>query len=727
MPKAFNNKWYVTIQELETLGISNSNTRGYLKMNRANKLNSWSHIYPSEHTGTGISDKRVVWVELGSIPENTRKKYQLPTVQELQALCELQARESEIVAKTLNEAQEEVARKTRLREAVNADIQDQLYYRSIKDAKKKCRFTDEQQKALARAASWLRFLVGIGRNVSEWGYATKDLLLADALTLIKQEEKEGKVWGLHECGSVKSLYRYLTKWKEEGLDSVVSGRIGNANRLKIDDKVGAIIRNLYAHHNKPDCMDVLVRYEVERSRDIELPALDISTIKKYVSMPEVQHIIKYERYGDKEGAMMLEQYLGRRRTKKSHNLWIGDGSEFELYFKHEVEIVDKRTGEVTTATNYWKRFYWFFWIDAATDNIIGYSIAPLGQKERMELVFDSLKQSVRNTGYLPTQLMFDKGSGIKHSDLMAAYPQFAEYAFATGTGNAKGKRIEPVWRKFCKKMLAIKFDNYAGMGVKSGSEYSLNRDWYNKHKIQIAPDAEACLLQIKEAVNLWNVKYPLLADTNGKKAGLDAMISLFWVFSNKRGTSEKQTYEYNTGGISFQLNNVKRRYRVYDEAESVKGIWVLDLEFWRQYAMVDFYLKYDPNDMDMICLYNMDNKFVCYAWEETDARKLPEAIADYTEGDGARIQKEIANRKQFNKDNKRKAREDRELVAVSFIEDTGDAEGILKAYAGINGNHKELNNAAEEVIKSEPVLATKTIYPKKGMDYFEKYLTTKDD
>ena len=732
MPIKYNDKWYIPKDELMQKGISNDNLRVYLNMNRNGKLNGWEHIYPSKYPDIGINNKQVVWIDVESIPAKTREKYALPSSQELQALAEIQAQEAQLKAASLSEAEKEMQRKNALVAAVKQDISDYKYYHDIKTTDNKCRYTDAQKHGLSRAAAWLRFLASLKRNVSEWGYTTKDLLLADALCIIKQEEAKGEVYGLHECGSVKSLYRYITKWNEQDRDAVVSGRMGNVNRLKIDDKVGAIIRNLYSHHNKPDCMDVMIRYELERIKDKTLPALDISTIKKYVAMPKVQQIIKYERYGDKEGAMMLEQYIGRRRTKESHNLWIGDGSEFELYFKHETvtEKVDKETGEVKTitTTNYWKRFYWFFWIDAATDNIIGYSLAEIGTRERMELVFDSLKQAVQNTGYLPTQMNFDKGSGLTHSDLVAIYPQFAKYAFATGTGNAKAKRIEPVWRLFCKKVLANTFENYSGLGVKAGKEYSLNRDWYNKNKEKVAPDEEGCKLQVKQAVAIWNEKHPLLAETNGKKAGLDAMISIFWIWAMKRGTKERQPYEYGTGGITFQLNKVKRRYRVYDERESANDVWVLDLEFWRTYAMADFYIKYDPTDMDLICLYDKDEKFIAYANEETEARKLPEAIADYKEGDGERIQTEIANRKNFNKANKQKAKADKEEYATPFLEmDKADAEGILKAYAGINGQHKELNNVAEAIVKGEPETVTKTIYPKKGMDYFSKYLTNKDD
>lgn len=726
MPHLINDKWYMTVAELEKHGLSNAYVWRGMAGNRSGELSAWNHIYPSEYASTGIRDKRVVWVELDSIPAKTRQKYGLPNGEELQALAEIRAQEAALKAATLSEAEKEMARKAALKGAVREELKDYDYYHAIRNADNKCRYTDTQKHGLTRATAWLRFLAGLPRRANDWGYGSKDALLGDALEVIKQEEASGLVYGLGECGSVKSLYRYIQKYKDEDRDAVISGRMGNMNRLKIDENVGLVIRNLYSHHNKPDCMEVLIAYEEKRLKDATLPMLDISTIKKYVTMPKVQQIIKYERYGDKEGAQMMEQYLGRRRTKASHSLWIGDGSEFELYFKHEIEKVDKETGEIKTTVNYWKRFYWFFWIDAATDNIIGYSIAEIGTRERMDLVFESLKQAVRNTGHLPVQLNFDKGSGLTHKDLVAVYPQFAKYAFATGTGNAKAKRIEPMWRMFCRKELT-KFDNYAGLGVKASKEYSLNRDWYDKNKHKVAPDEEGCKLQVKQAVNSWNAKHSLLEITKGEKAGLDAMISIFWIWAMKYGGKERQSYEYGTGGISFQLNNVKRRYRVYDERESANNVWVLDLEFWRTYAMADFYIKYDPTDMDLICLYDKEGKFIAYANEETEERKLPEAIADYEEGDGNRVQKEIANRKAFNKENKQKAKADKEVYAAAFEDiDKADAEGLSKAYAGIKGQHKELNNVAEAVLKGGETV-TKTIYPKKDKDYFSKYLITNND
>src|SRR5690625_5779864 len=77
------------------------------------------------------------------------------------------------------------------------------------------------------------------------------------------------------------------------------------------------------------------------------------------------------------------------------------------------------------------------------------------------------------------------------------------------------------------------------------------------------------------------------------------MVNIFWVW-HSRG-DKLQPVTFTPGGISFTLNKQKFEYMVYDE----NGL--PDMDFIDRSVDKKFYIKYDPELMDEIYLYERDH------------------------------------------------------------------------------------------------------------------------
>lgn len=527
-----------------------------------------------------------------------------------------------------------------------------------------------QEKAaqdMAKLAAWMRLLGGIKGTriaVDGYGFKTKGSLLAFAHAHILNE-------GLKVPNNFRNFRKKIGEFKIKGIKSLVSGKYGNKNTCKLTQFAKRLLMRLYSMHNKFDMVAVYEKYKQAGSRQ-GWKVASLATVKRYLRLPSVQMACDIERNGYNYFRKTYELTIHRHRPSYPHAMWVMDGTPLELYY--------------TDGKSYRKRLYMFMVIDACTWNIVGYA---LGNTENEALVFQALKAACISSAYVPDQLQYDHSSAIMSNDMQAWYKEFCTYAFPAEVGNARAKVVEPLQGQFQQKILK-EFPNHSGGNITAKRVDTLpNQEWLNKNKDSI-PTREGVERQAAIAVQMWNKQHPIEAESNAKALTLELRCSLFWKW-RMRGEN-KVTYKYTKDGLSITKAGQKYTYLVYDGKKA-------DYAFWEEHAGKSFEVKYDSEDMSMICLYE-NGKMVHFA--ET-VHKHPMAMVDRKEGDEERLWGEIQNRKEFRK---RKKAESKAINEDELLEDLIksvmiDAEGYAKAPEPENGKYKNLINENEDIIKGD--------------------------
>lgn len=650
---------YVYVSELICADILSKTIEMGVARSSNLESSSWCHISAPE-------DRRKILIKLDSIPKATRKKF----------LSKYDADSIQEWAK--NEAQRLLGR------YIQKDERDLQYFRGLKHENGKRFFTDRECNELSTTAAWLRFLASIPREkrvAQKMGFENKTELLKAAHRQTTQIEK---LKGLRKLSSFRRFRDRIAAYSKEGNSCLVSKKYGNSNTKKLTKKAEKLLRQLYSKHNKFAYSQVHEQYRSFVSSvsvcDREAyPEIGLTTVKNYLRRPSVKMICSLERNGLQETKRMFEPSFKRQRPSYPHAMWVMDGTPVELYFQEHGK--------------YWKRMYGFFVIDACSWNMVGYALA---ESETADVIFEALKMASTSTGYLPDQLQFDNSSAIKSHDMMAWYPSFTRYASSTQVGNAKAKIIEPAFARFNESCLR-QYDNYAGANIEAKKlDSKVNAEWLRKNKHAI-PDRAGVIAQIEEAISVWNSLHPLEGETKAQELTIERRVDVFWKWRMKN-REEKKTYQYRKEGMRIQIRNIKYDFAVYDPADGH-----LDYEFWREHAGKSFHVKYDPDDMSMIALYEGEY-FVSYA---EAVKELPMAYADYQDGDGAYVQGAIGKRGMFWGDlDEEKEKDKGEEMTVM------EAEGYRKAPFPINGKQKDHFNDALEIIERE---STRRPAPKKGL------------
>lgn len=132
-----------------------------------------------------------------------------------------------------------------------------------------------------------------------------------------KETKEAKL-----PGSARKLRPWYDRWKESGHAGLVSGKVGNTNRLKADEEVVNLVLSLYTDNNKPYQLDVFDYYQKFLKGKVDL--VDTATGELYnpaefeeLSSSTIKNIINKNREVVDKLRISAHEYNGRHRPYNS--------------------------------------------------------------------------------------------------------------------------------------------------------------------------------------------------------------------------------------------------------------------------------------------------------------------------------------------------------------------------------------------------------------------------
>ncbi|MCZ2140110.1 MAG: hypothetical protein LC096_01835, partial [Bacteroidia bacterium] len=460
-------------------------------------------------------------------------------------------------------------------------------------------------------------------------------------------------------------------------------------KVKTNEQTTMLEALLHKHSNLND-VQVRDLYNTVASTLI-WPTITESTVaNKRVELGIAIHI---GRHGIKDFVNKKSYTVKRSAPKSALTYWTLDGWVAELLYQQKEQ---RSTSMVTT---YHNRLTVVVVLDTCVKYPIGYAI---GKQEDTSLIKQALKNAVNHTRelfgtrYKSNQLQTDNFGGAELKDLYSAVT--GHYTPAR-VGNAKAKVIEPYF-SYLNKKCQVYFDNWSGFNVDSRKENQPNAEFIQKNR-SLLPDENGVrnqihqLLQMERTTKLVEYKkfFEALPEEDRKPISNEEFLYLF-------GETHSHTNKLNGDGITPVLLGQSLSFDTFNER-------------FRQYAYMDWAIKYDPEDLTQVLAVNAKSDHNSKVTEVIGSHQFlldqkyvqPMALYERKDGDGA----ELSKVQQFNKNLGQKLLNRHDQVNKA-VEQTfamhDELNDTLKKMIlpDSTGNYKKLKQAAErkKTVKTEP-------------------------
>jgi hypothetical protein len=436
-------------------------------------------------------------------------------------------------------------------------------------------------------------------------------------------EKLREVYGHTLPCNTSRLKDKINLYKRTGYASLISGKIGNSNTLKITEDAGrqliALKRSRTPVYNDSQLFEKFNRIAAESEWK---PLKSIRSMKQWFSLPDIEPLWYDAVYGE----LKAHQRYGRKHQTAlpalRDALWYGDGTKLNLYYLGE-------DGKVRTTMVYEV-------MDAYSEVLLGCYISDT---EDYEAQYHAYRMAIQVAEHKPYEIVHDNQGGHKKADSAGLFSKICHVHRTTAPYNPESKTIEAAFGRFQSNVLHKDW-RFTGQNItakKASSRPNLEFIEANKDKLYTLAELKNNYLEARKE---WNeAKHPVTGisriemyrnsvnDETPAVTPLD-MVDIFWVMTKKPST-------FTSGGIEIEVKGVKYKYEVYSEPG------VPDHEWRRKHTYRQFYVKYDPYDMQSVRLY----------WEDRAGEKrferiaepymvIHRAIQEQTEGEAAFIRRE---------------------------------------------------------------------------------------
>lgn len=435
---------------------------------------------------------------------------------------------------------------------------------------------------------WLSFLADVRKNnsINKLGYVSAELFYGDVIFALKR-------LGVKLPYTKARLLVRVREYERRGAISVISGKLGNGNMVKITPEAGEWIIASYA--SIVDRMSIKKLHEVYNSV-APLHGWKVlkssRAIEMYLNRPEVKPLWYGARYGELKAK---EIYVRQNRTiapSCRDALWYSDGTKINLYY-----LNDK--GKVSTCQVYEV-------IDVYSEVFLGYHIS---NSENYQAQFRAFKMAIKAAGCKPYELKFDNQGGHKKLQSNDFLKKIAHLSIRTAPYNGKSKTIESAFGRFQAGFL--RKWNSTGQNIQAKKvDGKANMEFVLANKANL-PNLEGVIDQYLTARAAWNSAphfktgmpriemYRDSVNPRTQKVEMWDIIDLFWMRS-------KEPITYTAGGITLTIKGQKYIYEVFDNDGCP------DRHFLKRNTGRKFYIYYDIDDMDLVKLYIPDGKSFKY-------------------------------------------------------------------------------------------------------------------
>lgn len=424
---------------------------------------------------------------------------------------------------------------------------------------------------------------------------------------------------------IARLKAKIKAFKADGYLSLISGKVGNLNTIKITPEFGQLLIAL-KRCRVPVYTDAQI-FEEGNRRAVEngwKPLKSLSGLKRWFNSAAIMPLWYDAVYGEQAARQKFGRKHRTALPTKRDALWYGDGTKLNLYYQDE-------EGKVRTTQVY-------VVIDAMSEVMLGWHISDSEDYEAQYLAY---RMAIQTSRHKPYEIVHDNQGGHKKLDADGLFKKLCHVHRTTQPYNGESKTIEAVFGRFQQQVLHKDW-RFTGQNITAKKMSSRpNLEFIEENK-----DSLYTLEELKDAyakaTKEWNeMQHPAYGKSrqeaydnsvNEETQQVTAhdMVDMFWVTAKRMSTFTDQ-------GISVTIKKEKRQYEVMSEPG------VPDHEWRRQHTYERFVVKYDPYDFGSVRLYKKEaDGSLRFERVAEPYVVIHRAIQEQTEGEAAFIRQQQA-------------------------------------------------------------------------------------
>lgn len=390
----------------------------------------------------------------------------------------------------------------------------------------------------------------------------------------------------------RRLKQKLEEFENKGYATLVSGKVGNNNKdlLTADAKLWLLQRWANQVDRCASIEQLFNEYnaKAESLHGLWKPVNSPKTIYNYLYDSEITPLWYGARYGESKSK---EKFAFQHKTKlpsMRDSLWYSDGTKLNYYYQYTDKTGKQQMGSLQV----------YEVMDAFSEVFLGFCISD---KEDFRAQYQAYKMALQQAGYKPYQISFDNQGGHKKLENSSFLNKLSHLAIHTQPYNGKSKTIESAFGRFQSQILKKDWF-FSGQNVTAHSaESKANMEYIlaNKEHLPTKEDIINTYIKRREEWNNEVTKngktrlqnYLESSNPQAVKLSIMDMVELFAVTRPREVTCT-------AGGISFREQNIRYDYM------PMSGDGMPDLEWLNRSIGKKFIVKFDPDDMSQIFLYD---------------------------------------------------------------------------------------------------------------------------
>lgn len=435
-----------------------------------------------------------------------------------------------------------------------------------------------------------------------------------------QSEKLRSMTGHTLPRNLARLKEKMSKYRKDGYKSLISGKIGNSNTLKLtQDAQRRLIALKRSHTPVYTDRQIFEAFNAESEKRGWKVLKSLRSLKQWLERADVVPLWHDAVYGEQSSHQRFDRRHKTELPTMRDALWYGDGTKINLYYRDE-------DGKVRTTCVYEV-------IDAATEVLLGFSISDT---EDYEAQYMAYRMAIQVSGHKPYEIVHDNQGGHKKLQNQQFFDKLCHVHRTTAPYNGASKTIESVFGRFQQQILHKDW-RFTGQNVtakKASSKPNLEFIEANKDQLYTLDELKAAYVKARTE---WNeMAHPatgisritMYEESENPETPVvtpSDMVDMFWITCEKMST-------FTSSGIEITVKGKKRVYEVMSRPG------VPDIEWRRKHTYQRFVVKYDPYDFQSIRLYWKD-KAGELRFERTAEPYIVihRALQDQSEGEAAFI------------------------------------------------------------------------------------------
>ncbi len=407
-------------------------------------------------------------------------------------------------------------------------------------------------------------------------------------TIYKSSEALREKYGHTLPANLARLKDRLNAYKKDGNKSVISGKVGNGNTVKITEEAGlqlvALKRSRVPVYTDAQLFETFNDMADERGWK-KLKSL--SGMKQWLNSAAIEPLWYDAVYGEQAARQRFGRKHKTELPTRRDTLWYGDGTKLNLYYRDE-------DGKVRT-----KQVYEV--IDAASEVLLGYYISDT---EDYEAQYHAYRMAIQISGHKPYEIVHDNQGGHKKLDSGGLFGKICHVHRTTQPYNGESKTIESIFGRFQQQVLHKDW-RFTGQNVtaKKGSSRP-NVEFVEANKDSLYT-LDELMDRYADARKEWNeMKHPNSnmrridmynesVNEETQEVSVYDMVDMFWVKAERMCTFSDQ-------GLTVTIDEKKHQYEVFSEPGIPDHAWR------RTHTYQQFVVMYDPYDLTSIRLYSKD-------------------------------------------------------------------------------------------------------------------------